>query len=354
MGCFISKNQVSEILNLFEFYKNTAKVANELNLSLKTVKRYLRLNNIEFKTCEKRIFPSLTQFKDDIEKRYNNGESANSIAFSFGYKKSEAIIKFLKKNKIKTRTKKEMSYTVNEKFFDKIDTEVKAYILGFIMSDGHTSSDGNYVRLAITDLDILERIAKEIGWSGKITSKKPRSNNHKTIYRMNIGSRYMNKSLLRVGCVHRKTYFGKFQNEEQVPTHLIPHLIRGWIDSDGCITCSFNKKLRSNIWYAGIVGNNEVCNGIQAAIKNAIGFGGNISRNKNRNQNFASLRIGGHNQLKAFLDWIYKDSTIYLDRKYQKYLQFKKEYNDSKKKKEENLETTKQKSGKEEEGFDVS
>lgn len=52
-------------------------------------------------------------------------------------------------------------YDVNIHFFDIIDNEYKAYILGFILADGHISKQGNLmITLQSKDIDILDKINK--------------------------------------------------------------------------------------------------------------------------------------------------------------------------------------------------
>ncbi len=53
-------------------------------------------------------------------------------------------------------------YNFNENFFDKIDSEQKAYWLGFIMADGFNSNDELMIELSIIDLEHLSSFIKEI------------------------------------------------------------------------------------------------------------------------------------------------------------------------------------------------
>ena len=58
----------------------------------------------------------------------------------------------------------------NENIFDSIDTEEKAYWLGFIFADGNISSIGNRleIRLSYNDLTHLEKFRKFIGLTTEI------------------------------------------------------------------------------------------------------------------------------------------------------------------------------------------
>ena len=55
------------------------------------------------------------------------------------------------KYKADTRT-----YRANDDFFDVIDSEIKAYLLGFLYADGYLASDGRIgIRLQIDDEEII-------------------------------------------------------------------------------------------------------------------------------------------------------------------------------------------------------
>ena len=48
----------------------------------------------------------------------------------------------------------------------------------------------------------------------------------------------------------------------------------------------------------------------------------NIYHPKQCNKNTVVLQTGGNKSTKQFLDWIYQDADLKLDRKYQHYLKF--------------------------------
>src|SRR5688500_3425764 len=111
---------------------------------------------------------------NDIVHRYKSGESSNSISKSYPSYTPGVILRRLKKLGIPIRqgTRK---YTINHDFIKTIDTEEKAYFLGFIFADGH--NDLNRSRISINlqynDEDILIKFKK------CINSNVPISYNHK-------------------------------------------------------------------------------------------------------------------------------------------------------------------------------
>ena len=52
---------------------------------------------------------------------------------------------------------------INKNFFNKIDTEEKAYFLGFLYADGYNNTDRNSVALSLKedDKEILEKYSEK-------------------------------------------------------------------------------------------------------------------------------------------------------------------------------------------------
>lgn len=104
--------------------------------------------------------------------------------------------------------------------------------------------------------------------------------------------------------------------------NLIYDYIRGYCDGDGSL--SFGKKI-SNItdkitYYPllSFVGTFNILDGI----KNHLGMEKNILKTKDEIYSLAY----SHRKAKKVADLLYKNSTIYLDRKYEKYLDFCRHY----------------------------
>ena len=100
-------------------------------------------------------------------KEYLNGMSLREIAEKYHISRNN-FSKYLKEHNIPIRNQKITSrkYYCNEDFFEKIDTEKKAYWLGFIMADGYVQShnNGKYlcIGLKIEDKGHLEKFKKDI------------------------------------------------------------------------------------------------------------------------------------------------------------------------------------------------
>jgi hypothetical protein len=116
-------------------------------------------------------------------------------------------------------------------FFDNIDSPDKAYVLGWIVSDGYVNK--YKLTFCLNDLDILEKIKSIMSSKHKITESNyydKRTNKTYTRYFLQISSIKIIKSLNNLGVYQAKSFdvsLPKISNE------LYPHLIRGIFDGDG-------------------------------------------------------------------------------------------------------------------------
>lgn len=231
-------------------------------------------------------------------------------------------------------------YTYDIDYFYKIDTPDKAYWLGFLYADGAITKfykkDGTIRSMTLeislkyedkihlekfrecikSDVPIFERIIKLNGKEYKSA-------------RIQINNTRFCRNLCNVGCIPQKTYKLEFPSNNIVPHPLMRDFIRGFFDGDGCI-CTYECAGSSCI-VSTITGRPEMLHSIvdylisQSVIRTMPAF---IKKSK---QNFAcDVRFSGKDNNKDLLDYLYKDSNLYLDRKYNKYIDYYKNYNDKK------------------------
>jgi intein-encoded DNA endonuclease-like protein len=102
---------------------------------------------------------------------------------------------------------------------------------------------------------------------------------------------------------------------------LIRHYIRGYFDGDGCFTFT-NKSFHINFVTASKMLNEDV-----AKILKSEKFNFNKSSYvSDFGTTMYKIDICRFNDKINFLDWIYQDSNIYLDRKHKKYTKVKKHF----------------------------
>ena len=102
-------------------------------------------------------------------------------------------------------------YSLDENFFEKIDTERKAYILGFVYADGNNKSQNSGLSITISydDKELLEEIKNELKSNAKITEQN--INGFKQAH-IDFNSYKLSRDLEKQGCYKkgnsRNLYFG--------------------------------------------------------------------------------------------------------------------------------------------------
>ena len=240
----------------------------------------------------------------------------------------------LKRNGYEAKSASELKrkYPIQEDFFDVIDTEEKAYVLGLLYADGYNNTDRNSVSLSLkeSDKEILEKVTsliqptKPLSYLDTSTQKKTKGfENSQSQYRLDITNKHVSQRLVELGCGKAKTHNLKFPTEEQVPSHLVRHFIRGYFDGDGSVSGDKQKQF-------SFVGTIDFLLPLQHVLMKELDFSQTKfdKRHKDRDNNIRSLRYCGNNRCIVFRDWLYKGATIYLERKkkiFDSYVPFERE-----------------------------
>lgn len=206
-------------------------------------------------------------------------------------------------------------YTYNTSFFEIIDTEPKAYWLGFIMADGcvyerRPNVNTLILRLQARDKKHLQKFLKNISANHPIHYGK--SENF-ILCSVHLNGKELASDLANYGIVPRKTHQTYFPN--QIPEGLQHHFIRGLFDGDGCLHLKLNNS------YFTLSGTKKLLEKIQEILIEKCQVNKSIlqERNKDRECPTYALQYAGNKQVKKILDYLYKNATIYLNRKYKLY-----------------------------------
>lgn len=202
-------------------------VADKHKCNRSAVERALKKDNITLR-------PAVNVDSDKIIELYNNGMSQVEIGNLFGVS-APTIVDRLDAAGIEHRNPRKHYF--DEHFFDVIDTEAKAYWLGFIYADGNVSRNGRTLRvlLAIKDVAHLEKLRVTLDHPAPLLSTEKNT-------RLLVSSVHMGRRLQQLGIVARRgTWDSVFP---QIPDHLTHHTIRGIFDGDGCANLSRGKYLR--------------------------------------------------------------------------------------------------------------
>lgn len=238
----ISKDKELEIIN---FYKNKLtykQIAEKFGISKSSVRNVLARNNIPRQTekykHKKDIYLS---YEINIIEDYNNGLGCDKLAKKYNLSQS-TIFSILKNNNIEIKSTEERiafssKFQRNEKFnieFFKNNSNELAYIMGFILADGHfTFSKAGYsgrisINIHKNDIHILHKFCDLTGLdynSIKIYRGK--------YSRVSVRHPEFCDLIQKWGIVPRKTYEPiKFD----LPTEYIKPYIVGFMDGDGFVS----------------------------------------------------------------------------------------------------------------------
>lgn len=228
-------------------------------------------------------------------------------------------------------------YEYNKDYFSKIDTSEKAYWLGFLYADGSINryykneklkSMTLELNLSYKDKEHLEKFKKSLETNIPIFEKVNRLNGkeYKSV-RIQLNNTKVCYDLCDFGCTPSKTYDIKFPTYDIVPKEFMRDFIRGFFDGDGCISISeMNGKPHI---FTTITGQSDMLKSISDFLisEKIIRVNPKIYKDDRRNSTY-NVYFYGIDSNKDFLDYLYKDSTIYLDRKYNQYISFYKDFDE--------------------------
>lgn len=219
---------------------------------------------------------------------------------------------FLRKKGI---TKGRRVLSVDESFFESVDSPSKAYILGLIYADGWNNISGNRwgIQLTRSDEYLLNLISNEIGYSGTIKKLKPSCQNGKERSRLEICSKKMCADLLKLGVLQNKSLILDF-NKKNILAEFLKDFFRGVFDGDGTIYIG-----KKNQFEVKITSSTIFCLSSQSFFKDVFNYLPKIRVYK-KNSKSADLKFKGRIKCKLFLDWIYQgDPILKLNRKFEKF-----------------------------------
>lgn len=217
----------------------------------------------------------------------------------------------------------------NEHIFDVIDTEEKAYWLGFIFADGSISSNpikgekkARYVfeiSLKGDDSYHLEKFNKFMEYDGnnvKVSNSKCGGKLFKRC-RWMIANKHLWETLNSYGCVPNKSLTLQFPDESIFKDEsLIRHFIRGYFDGDGCISRGIHRTIVSPV--ISLLGTPEFVK----SLREILPMSTQIKHDKRHSDRTITLEFHKEEGIQ-FINYIYNNSNIHLDRKFKLYKFFK-------------------------------
>lgn len=216
------------------------------------------------------------------------------------------------------RGQNKRKYSFNNEYFRELN-EQSCYWLGVMYADGNVSSNKKNttgrVVFSSTDKCWVEDFSKALSYTGPVREEIHKKFN-KSIWKITIDSRELYEDLVKLGCIERKSLILRFPN---IPDDLVNHFIRGYFDGDGSVTICQN--LSGSKWR---ILKSSFCSGSEEFLKvlsNKLPL-----KNKNcyKGKRIFELKYSLNDSILLY-KYMYKNSSICLQRKYLKF----KEYLDS-------------------------
>lgn len=256
--------------------------------------------------------------EDEINylKEHYKDQTYNQLAKHLGRTKTAVDLKINKLGLVKSK------YEYDHSFFKEIDTEEKAYWCGFIMADGcvcineEINSCEVGIKLQAGDGEHLKKFNKSLhgnvpvtyfdDWETLPQKTEPTLSKQAQI---RLYSEEMFHDLGQYGVIPHKSLIKEFP--DNIPEDLMSHYIRGYYDGNGYISSSRNKYIHCGF----STGSLKFAQGLVAYLeKKDI----RLSVYPSKTSHCFKISIKGMANVNNFLNYIYSDSTIYLDRKFQK------------------------------------
>ena len=226
------------------------------------------------------------------------------------------VSRLLKKANIPMWTRQDLNIgELKTDYFQKIDTENKAYLLGLFAADGciYTVNCSKFftIQLKKEDAEMIRYIKNELNAPRKIVVDKRDDS-----CGISVANNLFVQHLIEHGVSEGKST--RFL--PNLPDHLMPHYIRGLFDGDGSIVIRkahpYGKAMRCCVV---ILAHSKLINQLRDYLEIKL----NLSH-----LNFCcdggeaySIRYASRHDFIAVTDFIYKNAKLYFERKHNKYLE---------------------------------
>jgi hypothetical protein len=270
----------------------------------------------------KRLTPAI---EGRILELYASGMSTPRIlaALDGAFKTPKTILDVLKKHGVARRRPGRIDYALDscwhEAFAD-VTTEAQAYWLGMLVTDGWVSRGATpgtwYVGLQLQERDRAHVEAFKAFLRSKNAVIRTRKIDRKTgreyvMYRLLVNSQQLRADLARYGVVERKSATAFLPT---LPRPLMPHLLRGILDGDGCIA-PVTGTPRRVIFY----GTGRLVGAVATHLSRELGV---TPKPPKPVLSIFGASWARQSDVAAILDYVYGSATVSLERKHTLYRRF--------------------------------
>jgi hypothetical protein len=208
-------------------------------------------------------------------------------------------------------------HPVNSDFFKAWSSEM-AYTLGFIAADGNVCHTGraHALHIACDDKDVVEKIRRALCYQGPLHQKVRM--NGKISYSLRICDLAIFHDLVKLNITERKSLTLK---PPALPAEYIHDFVRGYFDGDGSVSSRskvYQNKLVVDLYTASPYMASFLYKVVKTITKNH--YQGKIQLFLTHQKTpYYVVRLGHKASLDLF-SYMYENASIYLERKYNKFL----------------------------------
>ena len=296
-------SDIKYLKELFSKGLSYSEISKKLNKSVRACQAKAIRLGLKTKECNAWVNNSRADFwtDEEIEKLLycaDNYTSYSEISKIMGRSvkaitlKLHELHKHIKEKSMIEKSEYRRAYSVDDNYFENIDTQKKAYWLGWLVTDGYVKTKDNSVRckcnnnaislkLQEKDINVLEDFKKDINadisiknikrrkpyeYTNKITNKTVVINGGDQA-ELRFSSAKMIQDLTKYGIHQNKTYDIGFP--KALDSKFYPGFIAGVISGDGCIDIKKNRK--GFILRCTIAGNLDLVQNIHSILVKEIG-----------------------------------------------------------------------------------
>lgn len=312
----------SEIQRLKYLYEvnhlSIQQIARQTHHDPTTISKYLKEAGVEIQLGLRKWEPTEDQLQ--IMKRILEEEHGSYKDVARTLNKDSAVIKRVTQEHGIIYDYRPYNKNLKHDFFSVIDSPEKAWLLGFLWTDGSVrkvSDKSCQIRLSIQmqDEPMIDKIKN---WLHIDTKTLYDRRENKECAGIEFISNQIFEDISKYGIVPNKTYVTNSLHIDKIPEQFQRDYIRGIFDGDGIlsfagdineVSCGFI----SHFYESVAEFQTFVDNKIDKTVHNII-----ITE---KGKSYTHWR--GRKQVTKILDLLYKDATVYLPRKYEKYLKIK-------------------------------
>lgn len=320
-----------KIVQLYEKGMAVSKISQIMRRHIPTIKKILAEQGI---VAEKRYKGPKREFSQEedelIIRELARGSGYNYVAQLLGCCK-DTVERRAQELQCFVHSYRHKNRDMNENYFEVIDSEEKAYFLGLLYTDGSVrrvreNSKQVRLQLQLQDESIIQKFKEVLNADCQIIyDKRP----GKECAGIEITSQKLFDDLGKYGIIPNKTYTSHFL--PIIPENFIIPFLRGLFDGDGVFSFADDYD-NCSVGYVAYY-ETEV-----QQFQKYIDFFLNKTEhniiNHKDDKTGSSYRCSwrGRNQSLRILTLLYRDATIYLPRKYEKYQRLLATYPESKQK----------------------